>query len=150
MQKLIFWVIRYPFFGVLCLNLLLSSELYSVEPIALDRLTPSLSEREVEVRGFLYKTSQGEWILAKQPDLKSCCCGSEGRRGEQLIVMGWEGVPPSGAIALQGELEWREGRYLLKKAHLSPTGGRSWIIYVAAALMGGYVILLIRRRTRRT
>lgn len=67
----------------------------------------------VQIRGFLYKTLLSEkeaWILAAEPNLKSCCVGSSGKRGLQLVSTGdFPENAPSAAIMLQGHLELTAG-----------------------------------------
>lgn len=78
-------------------------------------LSPNLSGKTVEIRGFLYESEAGEWILDREPALKSCCRGSMERRGQQLYIEGWEGEKaPKRALTLEGEIEWCEGRYTLR------------------------------------
>lgn len=43
-------------------------------------------DREVLLKGFLFKTKDGQWILSKQPDLKSCCAGSPKKVGKQIYL----------------------------------------------------------------
>ncbi|MCH9611226.1 MAG: hypothetical protein S4CHLAM81_13970 [Chlamydiales bacterium] len=38
----------------------------------------------MKAKGFIYKTDSGQWVLASEPNLKSCCLGKEG----QLILEG--------------------------------------------------------------
>ena len=33
----------------------------------------------MKIRGFIYKSPDNEWVLAEEPDLKSCCLGKEGQ-----------------------------------------------------------------------
>ncbi len=55
-------------------------------------LTP---EGLVSVRGFLYQTPEGFWVLSQEPDLKSCCKGSKGKVMEQIYLEG--GLPIEGS-----------------------------------------------------
>lgn len=47
-----------------------------------------LDQHQVRIRGFLYSTEEGKWLLAKEPNLKSCCVGSKHRIAEQIYVTG--------------------------------------------------------------
>lgn len=42
----------------------------------------------VRMRGFLYHKDDGTWILAAQPDVRSCCVGSKENAQRQVIVQG--------------------------------------------------------------
>ncbi|MFI5344137.1 MAG: hypothetical protein ACHQUC_07950 [Chlamydiales bacterium] len=59
------------------------------------------NERLVNVRGFLYRHSSGELILASQPNLKSCCVGSQQLVYQQILVHG-SLDPEAQAVTLQG------------------------------------------------
>lgn len=114
MQSLFFLSKRAVALSVLLLNSLIISELNSLERVSLNRLTPELSEEMVEVRGFTYRTERGEWVLAGQPNLKSCCTGSENRRSEQIVLRGWGGEEPSRrAVKVRGLLKCEGGGYSL-------------------------------------
>jgi len=45
------------------------------EPDALVRRLHDYQDRDVAVRGFLHYTADGDWLLASQASLKSCCIG---------------------------------------------------------------------------
>lgn len=40
--------------------------------------------KEVELKGFLFQASDGRWILADTPNLKTCCIG----KSDQLTLLG--------------------------------------------------------------
>lgn len=45
-------------------------------------------ERNVRIRGFLYQTQDGRWILSAEPNLKTCCVGSPAKALQQILVTG--------------------------------------------------------------
>lgn len=44
--------------------------------------------QSIKIRGFLHKTSDHRWVLAAEPNLKSCCVGSHANRSRQLLISG--------------------------------------------------------------
>lgn len=46
----------------------------------------ALHNQEVKIRGFLYETPEGKWILAAQPNLKTCCLGSQQKLSQQIFI----------------------------------------------------------------
>lgn len=64
------------------------------------------AEQQVMIRGFLYSAGDETWILASEPNLKSCCVGASSKRGLQLTVTGsLPKEPPITALLVQGTLK---------------------------------------------
>lgn len=61
----------------LYVNLLFSCACcFGAQTVAFSELdNPSLEGKEVNMVGFLIADEHGEWFLAKQPNIKSCCMG---------------------------------------------------------------------------
>lgn len=64
-----------------------------VPKISFDRLargeqSHELNGERVEVRGFFYRSSEGRYVLAPQPDLKLCCIGSAKEVKNQIVLLG--------------------------------------------------------------
>lgn len=71
-----------------------------------------LDQQIISIRGFLYKTADQQWILAADPDLKSCCVGAKNKARRQIYLEGELALPqqPVLAITLQGRFHYqREG-----------------------------------------
>lgn len=45
-------------------------------------------QSEVRLRGFLFKSPSGRWLLSAEPDLKSCCAGSPLKVSKQVFLDG--------------------------------------------------------------
>ena len=59
----------------------------------------------VKIRGFLYCNPAGQWILAAEPNLKTCCQGASGKVFQQLFLSKPDFIDISmHAITLQGIL----------------------------------------------
>ena len=41
----------------------------------------------VQIRGFLYETTDKRLVLAEEPNLKSCCVGSPAKRRRQIVIL---------------------------------------------------------------
>jgi len=63
-------------------------------------------DKQIEISGFLYQSPEHGWVLASEPNLKSCCVGNDKQKNKQLLVEGkMKGLPSSAtAIALRGVL----------------------------------------------
>jgi len=59
---------------------------------------------EVLIRGFLYEKADGTWILASEPDLKTCCVGSTDKITKQIALSSdFEGGYTSYAVNMKGQ-----------------------------------------------
>jgi hypothetical protein len=64
-------------------------QLNSTTPESLLSLQNELSafhQQTVKIRGFLYCNPGGQWILASEPNLKTCCIGSSEKIGQQITL----------------------------------------------------------------
>lgn len=62
-------------------------------------------EMEVEIRGFLFQAHDGVWILASDPQLKSCCIGAASLAKHQLYLDRQFSINDAGRpIKLHGKL----------------------------------------------
>jgi hypothetical protein len=65
---------------------------------------------ETIVRGFVYQATDGVVILAKEPNLKSCCIGSLTNHQGQIMLSGFELSEKSNrAVAMRGKLYSESG-----------------------------------------
>lgn len=44
--------------------------------------------QSVNIRGFLYQEPEGQWILASEPNLKTCCMGTSKKVAQQIFLSG--------------------------------------------------------------
>ena len=59
--------------------------------------------KEIRIRGFLYQSCKGEWILAEEPNLKTCCIGSSKKADTQIhLNKEFEGVVSSQPVLVKG------------------------------------------------
>jgi hypothetical protein len=72
-----------------------------------DPTTPHFGQQEilpdnnglVTLRGFLYKTTNGSWVLSQEPNLKSCCVGAQSKVMKQIYLFGELPDVASSAVA---------------------------------------------------
>lgn len=67
-----------------------------------ERLQPWIGE-PTTLRGFLYKSTDGRWVLSDQPDLKTCCVGTSNHLLKQVTLLGTFDAPsPSSVVSVKG------------------------------------------------
>ncbi|MGA8164071.1 MAG: hypothetical protein WB791_03480 [Waddliaceae bacterium] len=113
----------------------------------------------IHIRGFLYRRENGDWMIAKEPDLKTCCLGSRKKLFDQMPIYGdLRAGPHKHAVTVMGRLDalptWdHEGKLVdlfhLKEAKILPEqGGKArgfvWIALATAAIGMVLVFLLTR------
>lgn len=62
----------FPFFGLIALDIVSFDHL--------DSRKDELQGQEIALRGFLYRSGDAQWILSSEPNLRSCCVGSEKKK----------------------------------------------------------------------
>lgn len=65
-----------------------------------------IADQEVLIRGFLYKTDNGQWVLASEPNLRTCCVGSSNHVKKQIFLENsYVGAHPNAElVSIQGIL----------------------------------------------
>lgn len=121
------------------------------QKISFIELSEQHKETSVEVRGFLYTTSDGKVLLAPQPNLRSCCVGSPAKIHEQIALLDLQKVPiTTQAVNVQGIFHLDESNLKsLSKAKLVEQhrgGYHLTIMAVVATLL--LTFLFLRRRTK--
>jgi hypothetical protein len=94
-------------------------------------------DQEVIIRGFLYSVGNDGWILASEPNLKSCCVGASGKRSLQIYAEGsLPKEPTRAAILVQGTLKITPGTlkpfYALEQAFISEEPLSLSIVWIVA------------------
>lgn len=73
----------------------------------------------ITIRGFLYLSPTRGWILSSEPNMKSCCVDTDGKRVKQIIVEGdFSTSSGSKALLLTGQLITEQDHYILRNARL--------------------------------
>jgi hypothetical protein len=105
---------------------LMAFEIFNPENLSKELI--SLHNTEVEVRGFLYKTAKEDWILAAQPNLKSCCVGSSEKINQQIFLEGDPGMEASTKPVLL------QGRFLINPVY-GPDGNLQKLYHLSQPQM---------------
>lgn len=93
----------------------------------------------IQIRGFLYQANGGQTVLASEPNLKTCCVGSEAKRTKQLLVEGVHlpNAPSDLAVNLIGTLEIDPtGQFLfsLNNAAISESSRQNLSLWILGSL----------------
>lgn len=129
----------------------------------LQRQLGNYHEHQVQIRGFLYQAPDQQWMIASEPNLKSCCIGSSNKIAHQILLSG--NIPTldfSHAVTIQGrfliEPVWDSNGVLTKLYSIHDAkiiSDSSWPIKSMALTGTGlgsliYLWILIRKKPLNT
>lgn len=123
---------------------LFSTEMYTFQQL------PAESGKEIEIRGFLYPNSEGKWILASEPNLRTCCVGNPDKAAQQIQIENLAITDsPSQAVLVRGVF-LNEGKYYkMDKAEIIPHE-TEWLLYVATSIiimiLAVYIVAWVKRK----
>lgn len=119
--------------------------------------------QKVKIRGFLYQTKEGKSVLAAEPNLKTCCVGSQANIHKQ-IYLDRNFDSRNSAITVEGVLmvpDTNSEKYVLNDAKViedqSGSGrggdiggkGRGRGYLLAGGILGGLAVVTICRKALR-
>jgi len=93
------------------------------------------AEEEVEMRGFLYRDTEGRVILAKEPNLRSCCVHKV--RDPVLVYGDLPEKLPTGAVTLKGKVN--QDKSILNEAAIMQAEKSA---VLAVIFIGAFLLLL--------
>lgn len=136
--------------------LLEGSEALSFNDLILhDTSQSSYHHREVKIRGFLYYTQEKGWILAPEPNLKSCCLGNLEKINQQIFVSEMPTLKQSNqAVVVEGTYQRKlvEGRWIhqLANARILEETKSYWSLGVFVLGMIAFSLYKLKRGGMRT
>lgn len=107
-------------------------------------------EQRIRIRGFLYR-KESSFILAGEPNLKTCCVGSAAKRHTQILVFGdiSEALDHFKPVIVEGHLTFDPHSlfpYRLDKAAIVPPEPYPYgAIALASVLLAAVSMLWMRR-----
>lgn len=120
-------------------------QLKKAEIFILDNNKPALIDyfkdyqnKVIKIRGFLYKSSDGDWILSPEPHLKSCCVGVSKNNLNQIYVTLKSEVDTDRAVDLVGTFIAKtdftppntQKMYELRNADVNKKEGITYTVYI--------------------
>lgn len=104
----------------------------------------------VTVRGFLYKLDEDQWVMAREPNLRTCCIGSVEKSTEQILVAGrLHDVAEARTHTVSGRYTQQDGRHLIQEAEMAGEAEKRPFTALAATLLSVFLLtgyLIYRRR----
>ncbi len=101
----------------------------------------------VELKGFLFRTEGGAWILSSEPNLKSCCVGAGHKTSSQITLLGdFSDCSPHKPLETRGILHIQEGRYFL--SDVQSTQNQSFPLWTTGVLLGCLATCLVLARIK--
>lgn len=92
-----------------------------------------ISHEEVVIRGFIYQSKSGDWILSPEPNLRSCCVGTAHKASQQLVLEGdFSTQTQHKIVALRGIIGKQKDRNILFHASVEEQNSFPW--YMATFL----------------
>lgn len=95
----------------------------------------------ISVRGFLYQISDGSWILASEPNLRTCCIEKKQRLSRQIYLPNFQGVQCDKPLTVIGKFtlnpEGTPSIFSLVEGEIGPeeTQSKQFIPLLIAALI---------------
>lgn len=127
----------------------------SLQTLAKEKLADGVF---IEIKGFLYRSSEGMTILAAEPNLKSCCIGSKNKAHQQIVVAGNLSLPAlQHVVTLHGELHRSFQRrekgaeavlYTLKNAAIIEGVPFDYSVFYKGALLAAIVFLAYQSQSK--
>ncbi|WP_075882550.1 hypothetical protein [Candidatus Protochlamydia sp. W-9] len=85
-----------------------------------------IPEQSVQIKGFIYQSPWNTFILASQPNLKSCCIDNSHQAAQQIFLKGIDKISTNQMVTVQGILKLQvqeEGKklrqfYILENAEI--------------------------------
>ncbi len=108
---------------------------------------PGLEGESLALKGFLFQARDGRWILAKEPDLKSCCVGAAHKRESQVSLLGdFSNYSTNVPLNVRGTFHFAEsGGYALAHVEvMQEQGFPIWTVGLSALLLGIFIIRKLR------
>lgn len=100
----------------------------------------------IRIKGFLYLSKEGQWVLSTEPDLKSCCIGSASKRENQIVLLGdFNASTVNRAATVEGILQKNNGRFVLEKAVMEETTSMPYCFIMAGFLFLFFVVFKMRK-----
>jgi hypothetical protein len=131
--------------------LFLLSFLQAEDPIkvSFEDLKSLSSNQEIVIRGFLYKSADHRWILASEPNVKSCCIGHSHLAEKQITLDGeFNEYEISQVIEVKGIWQHHPS-YKLFQAQLVPTKrpyAQLMAIFLGFMMLVAFIGFLRRKR----
>lgn len=108
----------------------------SFDDLADEEKLSGLQDSPVRMRGFLHDGGANNWVLASQPDVKTCCLGKK-ESIQHIVVHGdLANISRELAINLEGILTAHPNSYVIMKAVVVQDK------YVLSPFLIGFVIML--------
>lgn len=98
----------------------------------------------IQVHGFLYQ-QEGRWILASEPNLKSCCIGTQSKANEQLVVIGDELPSTQNVVFLEGSILKAKDAYILQNARVIEKS-HNYYPFAGLGILVAAVFLVVRMK----
>ena len=110
-----------------------------------------LDGKEIAIKGFLYKSLEDKWILASEPNLKSCCVGSKEKHDKQIYLEGFlSNDPPLHAVMAEGRFKVRNNVYTLSEVKLIEENKPfHWMIFAGMVVLFFALMAMIRARKQK-
>ena len=111
------------------------------------KLSSSKEGEKLALKGFLYQTGEGNWILSNEPHLKSCCLGKKELQHTQIQLLGdFSNADLNKPLHVEGTLHVASaGAYVLSDVKTHQKESFPFFTLGALLLLIGFTCFKLRR-----